>query len=71
MIKMLDKNFIDNLKISVYLKNTQGEYTYCNNYMANMTGISLAETVIGKSDFDLFHSKYAEQLKFPAVSVHP
>jgi len=64
MITMLDKTFIDNLKISVYLKNTHGEYTYCNSYMANMIGISPAEKVIGKSDFDLFSSKYADQLKY-------
>jgi signal transduction histidine kinase len=64
MIEILDKNFIDNLQVSVYTKDLHGKYTYCNNHMAKTLGLSDRKYLIGQSDNDLFLNQYAEQLKY-------
>jgi PAS domain-containing protein len=44
------KNLMDILDVSIYCKNIDGEYVFCNKYMLDMAGISDLNKIVGKKD---------------------
>ncbi|MCP4492528.1 MAG: PAS domain-containing protein [Gammaproteobacteria bacterium] len=56
------QNIVDNLPASLYWKNRQGVYKWCNKYVAAMAGLTSIDEVIGKTDGELPWFEYAEEL---------
>lgn len=54
---------LDAIPASVYIKNIQGHYIFCNRYMMEMVGISRRDDIIGKSDAELPWQKIADKLR--------
>ncbi len=47
------QNIVANMPGHVYWKDTEGVYLGCNNRQARSLGLTRAEEVVGKTDFDL------------------
>ncbi len=58
------KSVIDNLPGSIYWKDIDGKYLGNNKFARDkMVGLDLAESVIGKTDYDLFAKEVAEEFR--------
>jgi PAS domain S-box-containing protein len=55
------RTILDNVPSSIYIKSTQGRYLYVNRYFEAQHGVR-GETVLGKTDRQLFPSKDAGAL---------
>lgn len=56
------KNIINNVPISVYLKDKCGRYLFCNAYFVRAAGAVQAKYLIGKTDYDMPWAETAAQL---------
>jgi PAS domain S-box-containing protein len=54
------KAFLENIPVAAYIKDKQGQYLRVNRYFADMARTSV-EDVIGKTDYQIFPHKYAEE----------
>ncbi|MBX9703107.1 MAG: PAS domain-containing protein, partial [Silvanigrellaceae bacterium] len=52
---------INNLPGAVYWKDKEGRYLGCNTFVAKMAGYDDPEKLIGKTDYDLCWSEFAEE----------
>jgi diguanylate cyclase (GGDEF)-like protein/PAS domain S-box-containing protein len=52
-------DFINSLNDHVWIKNNQGEYTYCNNAVEDAWGLPVEE-IIGKQDHEVFDESVVE-----------
>lgn len=54
---------IDAVAVSIYLKDLQGVYLTCNQYMLDMAGLGSKDQIIGKTDYDLPWSRQADKIR--------
>lgn len=52
---------INNLPGAVYWKDKEGRYMGCNKFVATMAGFQSPDEMIGKTDYDLCWSEFAEE----------
>ncbi|MFA6408972.1 MAG: PAS domain-containing protein, partial [Gammaproteobacteria bacterium] len=55
-------NILDNIPGTVYLKNTQGQYLYCNKELANILHLSNGKEIIGKTDYEIHSANIAKTI---------
>lgn len=55
--------FLDEIKVSTYLKDANGKYLACNQYMLDIIGLKNRNEIIGKSDHDLVWKNIANNLE--------
>jgi len=56
-------NVINKLPVSVYWKDMKGRYLGCNEYVAEMAGVTSPDEIIGKTDYELPWCAYADFFK--------
>lgn len=61
VLKAYINTIINALPGAIYWKDADGRYTGCNQFVAQMAGFDSPEQIIGKTDFDLCWSEFAEE----------
>ena len=56
-------NFIKYLPGCIYLKDINGRYLACSDYLLTDSALASRKIVIGQADHDLFDRHYADQLR--------
>jgi PAS domain S-box-containing protein len=59
--RLLNIKILDSLPLNITLKTKQGKYQIVNNFYLNNLNIK-KEQIVGKTDYDLFEKKQAEEL---------
>lgn len=60
---------INNLPGSVYWKDLSGHYLGCNKFVATMAGFDSTADIIGKTDYDLCWSEFADEWRLLDTQV--
>ena len=55
------RTLIDNTPDFIYVKDTEGRYVICNNAIANLRGVTSPDQLTGKTDFEFFPKKLADE----------
>ncbi len=63
------KNIIRFMPGAIYLKDLDGNYVSCSEYMLKESGFSSSAEVIGKTDYDLFPKPLADRLRDNDLTV--
>lgn len=58
-----DQQLIDAIPVSIYLKDLQGVYLTCNQYMLDMADLRSRDQIIGKTDYDLPWNAQADKIR--------
>ena len=59
----LYKQMIETIPVHIYWKNLKFEYLLCNLLQAKNVGLSSPNQIIGKTDYDIFSKKFADQIR--------
>ncbi|EAR00677.1 PAS domain S-box protein [Maribacter sp. HTCC2170] len=67
--RKLLKTLIDNLPLNVYIKDTQSRKILVNQAECDYLGVDSEEELLGKSDFDLYDKKTAQEFRNEDLGV--
>ncbi|CEG57507.1 PAS domain-containing sensor histidine kinase [Legionella fallonii] len=59
----LYKQLFETIPVHIYWKNLKFEYLHCNLLQAKNMGFSSPEQIVGKTDYELFSKKIADQIR--------
>ena len=67
--RRLLRSLIDSLPDQIYVKDCESKFVACNKAVVNMMGFESFESIVGKTDFDLFPQSLAEKFYNEEIAV--